>query len=109
MPNPSKKFNSVRAARLSLMLTLSLTVGIGTAVYVPLGLKQRNTAWAPQVTTTTSTAVTSDFGQAASTATLDFSGNSGQEPEAGSVDSNLSTPQIVQTTEAPVLTTTQGS
>jgi len=109
MPNPSKKFNSVRAARLSLLLTLSLTVGIGTAIYAPLGLKQRRISWASQVTPSSSTSVSADFGQTAETSALDFSGNPGQDPEAGSVDSNLNTPQIVQTTEAPVLTTTRGS
>ena len=36
MPNPPKKFNSVRATRLSLLMALSLTVGIGTTIYVPL-------------------------------------------------------------------------
>ncbi|MGY2896017.1 hypothetical protein [Deinococcus sp. UYEF24] len=36
MPNPPKKFNSVRATRLSLLMALSLTVGIGTTFYSPL-------------------------------------------------------------------------
>ncbi len=36
MPDQTKKFNSVRATRLSLLLTLSLTVGIGTFIYAPL-------------------------------------------------------------------------
>ncbi|GAA4003656.1 hypothetical protein GCM10022631_13260 [Deinococcus rubellus] len=109
MPNTNKKFNSIYAARLSLLLTLSLTVGIGTAIYAPLGLKQRSTALAPQVTAPASTPVTADFGQAAVTSTLDFSSDSEQNSEDGSVDDRLTAPQIVQTTEAPILTTTQGS
>jgi hypothetical protein len=36
MPAQPKKFNAVRATRLSLLLTLSLTVGIGTTLYAPL-------------------------------------------------------------------------
>ena len=36
MPNPPKKFNSLRATRLSLLMALSLTVGIGTTIYAPL-------------------------------------------------------------------------
>ncbi len=36
MPNPPKKFNSVRATRLSLLMALSLTVGIGISIYAPL-------------------------------------------------------------------------
>jgi len=109
MPSTSKKFNSVRAARLSLLMTLSLTVGIGTAIYAPLDLKQRRTSWASQVTPAASTPVSADFGQTAGTSALDFSGDSVQDPASGSVDSNLNTPQIVQTTDAPVLTITRGS
>ena len=36
MPNQPKKFSSVRATRLSLLMALSLTVGIGTTIYAPL-------------------------------------------------------------------------
>ena len=36
MPNPTKKFSSVRATRLSLLMALSLTVGVGTTIYAPL-------------------------------------------------------------------------
>jgi hypothetical protein len=109
MPTTSKKFNNVRATRLSLLLTLSLTVGIATAIYSPLDLKQSGASQTPQVDPTASTPVTGGFGQAAATSTLDFSGDAGQDPETGAVDSNSTTPQIVQTTEAPILTTTQAS
>ena len=109
MPATSKKFNSVRAARLSLLLTLSLTVGIGAAIYGPLDLKQSSASQTPQVAPTASIPVTADFGQTVATSAMDFSGTSGQDPETGTVDSSLNTPQIVQTTEVPVLTTTRGS
>ncbi|TSA79930.1 hypothetical protein FNU79_17220 [Deinococcus detaillensis] len=36
MPKQPKKFNAVRATRLSLLMALSLTVGLGTAIYSPL-------------------------------------------------------------------------
>ena len=36
MPKQPKKFNAVRATRLSLLMALSLTVGIGTTIYSPL-------------------------------------------------------------------------
>ena len=40
MPTATKKFNSVRATRLTLLLFISLTAGIGTAVYQPFGSGQ---------------------------------------------------------------------
>ena len=108
MPNTRKKFDSVRAARLSLLLTLGLTVGIGTAIYKPLDLKQSDASQTPQVAPTV-TSGTTDFGRTAATSALDFSDDAGQDPEAGSGDSSLNIPRIVQSTEAPVLTTTQAS
>lgn len=36
MPKQPKKFNSVRATRLSLLMVLSLTVGIGISIYAPM-------------------------------------------------------------------------
>lgn len=112
MPSTSKKFNSVRATRLSLLLTLSLTAGISTAIYEPLKLKQSGVSQTRQVAPTAATPVTADFGQTVATSTLDFTGDSGQDLGTGFVYGSLNTPQIVQivqTTDAPVLTITQAS
>lgn len=127
MPHPHHKFSPVRAARLSLLLTLSLTVGIGAAIYAPLDLKQAQVAGvAPgqfrqaQFRQTQPSPVASDAGQSAVNADSDPGDTSGQDSGVSAADqlsifgsaaaSSLRTvPQVVQTTQAPVLTTTQGS
>jgi len=38
MPAPTKKFDNVRATRMALLVFLSLTAGLGTAIFLPLGL-----------------------------------------------------------------------
>ena len=107
MTSTSRKFNSVHAARLSLLITLSLTVGISTAIYGPLDLKQSSTPWTSQVAPTQ---VTADPVPSAGSSTRDFSGDWAQDFGAGSAsDSSLDSPRVVQSTQAPVLSTTRGS
>ena len=107
MTSTSRKFDSVHAARLSLIITLSLTVAISTAIYGPLDLKQRGTPWTSQAT---ATPVPSDPAPADGTSTRDPSGDRARDAGAGSVsDSSLASPQVAQSTQAPVLTTTRGS
>ncbi len=38
MPTPTRKFDNVRATRFSLLIFLSLTAGISTMIFLPIGL-----------------------------------------------------------------------
>lgn len=106
MPHPNK-FSPVRAARVLLLLTLSLTVGIGTAIYAPLGLKQ---AHVPQVAPGP---LTPDAGLSAGTPSdLDSDTPEADQPSffgSASASSFNTSPQVVQTTRAPVIASTRGS
>ncbi|WP_420597267.1 hypothetical protein [Deinococcus sp.] len=91
MSKPTKKFNSLRATRLTLLLAFSLTAGIGTAIYKPLATAQVAQVQAtPQISQTLSQ-------------TTDMATTTTDTQAADSL------PQAVQTTQAPVIATTRGS
>ena len=93
MPNPTKKFNGLRATRLTLLLALGLTAGIGTAIYRPLKTAQTAQVQAtPQLSQTLSQ-------------TTDTSAPGSQAADSP----GWTRPQAVQTTQAPVIATTRGS
>lgn len=117
MPHPNNKFSPVRAARLSLLLTLSLTVGIGTVIYFPLSQKQAQT---PQVAPAETRSVTADAGLSADSAGSDAGVPFDRDSDTTAADqqsflgsasaSSFNTgPQVVQTTQAPVIASTRGS
>ena len=117
MPHPNNKFSPVRAARLSLLLTLSLTAGIGTAIYAPLGQKQAQT---PQIAPVETRSVTADAGLSTDSASSDAGVPFDRDSDATATDqqsflrsasaSSFNTgPQVVQTTQAPVIASTRGS
>lgn len=109
MPHPNK-FSPVRAARWLLLLTLSLTVGIGTAIYTPLVQKQ---AQALQVASAEPRPVTPDTGLSLGTPSDRDSDalDADQESFFGSASASRDNtgPQVVQTTQAPVIASTRGS
>jgi hypothetical protein len=98
MPTPSRKFNSVRATRLSLLLFISLTAGLGTAIFGPLNLAQHG-----QPVQASQPLTSQD------SATADSSGSwSGPNSDA-EFGGQGTIPQVVQHTRNHVMTTTRAS
>lgn len=104
MSPQNKKFNSVLATRLALLLTLSLTAGIGTALYVPQAESTPVLASAE----TPAASTLDDTGASDGSDQDSFWNDSGTET-ANSDSSGDSTPTINQGTQAPVRSRTRAS
>ncbi|WP_161884359.1 hypothetical protein [Deinococcus alpinitundrae] len=99
MSNSTKKFNSLQATRLTLLLALSLTAGIGTAMYP-------HTATASVAPLSQAALPNADAASAGS----DDASTWSQGPETASNEPQVwNAPQWAPTTQAPVIATTRGS